>query len=136
MSQSKSANRSFHCRRVEGNDPACDTLWIEAEERLADPRANFPVPVPDIWDSDGCGTSCKRCALRHNHRIARHGPRAPQWQICDSADYARSTGDDRHAPAGTAFQLDHSVGCRLLTHFIFLKTRSGFFSLIFIFLIT
>src|SRR5262249_26746617 len=32
-----------------------------AAARLADLRATAPAPAPGIWDSDGCGRSCKRC---------------------------------------------------------------------------
>src|SRR5262249_14780658 len=54
-----------------------------AAARLADPRATAPAPAPGIWDSDGCGRGCTRCALRPNHRI-----------VCMAARRGRSGGRD------------------------------------------
>src|SRR5262249_9226002 len=50
-------------------------------------RADAPVPAPGIWDSDGCGRSCKRCAtiIALFHMAAERGRSAGRDGAHDAA---------------------------------------------------
>ena len=57
-------------------------------------RGSFPWDHPDRWDHELLGTFRATAALRHAHRVLRHGETRVVAAIASTVAFLRSEGDD------------------------------------------